>query len=77
VINAHTRQWARQHLEDLFASEWPQRVKRWALGKLAEVVAWKIERDTWRVALERQKLSFEEFTRSLRQGGSLARLARD
>jgi hypothetical protein len=53
------------------------RVKRWLLNKLADVVVWKIENDTWRVVLERQKLSFEEFTASLRQGGRFTRLARD
>lgn len=77
VIDAHTRQRARRYLDDSFAPEWPARLKRWCLHKLADVVAWQIERETWRVALERQKPSFEDFTRSLRQGGRFARLARD
>lgn len=77
AIETNSRQRARRYLDESFASEWPQRLKKWALGKLATVAAWKIERDTWRVALERQKLSFDEFTACLRQGGRLGRLARD
>ena len=53
------------------------RVREWALDKAARVMAWKYERDTWRVALERQKLSFNAFVKAMQDGVPPNRLARD
>lgn len=59
------------------ARTWRDRAREKALDIAARVVAWKIERDTWRVALERQKLDFSVFVAAIQSGGPLSRLARN
>lgn len=53
------------------------RVREWALNVAARVVAAKIERDTWKVVLEQQKLTFERFVEAMQCGPALSRMARD
>lgn len=52
------------------------RVRDWAMNRVATVVARSIERTTWKVALESRKLTFDGFVVAMQTGGALTRMAR-
>lgn len=53
------------------------RIRDAVINVAARIVAAKISHDTWKVVLERQKLSFENFVAAMQTGPALSRMARN